>query len=145
MAIYSQSFEGLDDLMKDIAVFGTEATKLLVKDAEKAGNIVLNASKNNVSKYHKFSQAGTLRNSLKLKKSKTKLKATATVTWGNDVREYAAPLELGHAVKFGDKVVGSAAPHPFLRPAADENEQKVKDVLVEGINEAVSDLLGGKA
>lgn len=44
---------------------------------------------------------------------------------------YGLYVEFGHAVKFGRsaRVVGHVPPHPFLRPALDENRRKVRAVI----------------
>lgn len=140
MAIYSQSLEGLDELIADFMKIGETAMPKLNTAVTDAGNVVLEKAKSKVSV-----RTGKLRESLKLKKGVTKgYKAYTTVTWGNDVREYAAPLELGHAIKFqkDGKVMGHVAPRPFLRPAADESEQQVTDVIVDGINKALEEMGG---
>lgn len=65
------------------------------------------------------------------------LKATIQVGPDKDAY-YGLFVELGHALVRGStkatrKVIGNVPPHPFLRPALDENKQEAKAAVAEEI------------
>ena len=137
MAINETVIVGLDDIIRDIEAFGDKATPLIDKIVEDGGNILLQAAKEKV-----HVDSGTLKKSLVLKKQKSKQKKVVYhITWGKDVQAYAAPLELGHGLVFMGHPTNKRVPaYPFLRPAADENKEKVYKMLFAGLNKALETL-----
>lgn len=59
--------------------------------------------------------------------------------WGEAV--YEDPANIAHLVEYGHEGPHPAPPHPFLRPAYDENKDKaleiIKDAVAEGMVEGV--------
>ena len=140
---------GLNELIFAFSNLSDDIRKKVTPAVNEAGDLVLQRAKEKVSKYHKYSQAGTLKNSLYLKKAvyrKGALKASCTITWGDDVRKYAAPLELGHAIRNvkGGPILGRAEPHPFLRPAADESKKETADIITKAIDRTLQEMGGIK-
>ena len=147
MAIKSKAtkIEGFDELIKALAVFGDEAMPILQKHSGVAADVVLQRAKALVP-----FETGALRDSLHVKSKDPKrgvYRVNSWITWGDDVRAYAAPLELGHKVKFGKDapVIGYAKPRPYLRPAADKSKKEVVAVMMDGVNEALEKMGGLKA
>ena len=132
---------GLDELIKDLEVFGKEAKKEMRPVVNEAGDVLLAKTKGKVPV-----KSGALRDSLFLKRPNYRRMYVAnTLTWGDDVRAYAAPLELGHnLVRFGKPTLTHVEARPFLRPAADESKEKVARMIVLGMDNALEKLLGGK-
>ena len=132
--------DGLDKLTKDLEKFAKEAVPPLGRVAHHGAESIrirAKAKVNNVS--------GDLARSLRVKDSKlssNKLYVGSYVTWGDDVRDYAAPLELGHNVKNvkDGPVIGHVKARPFLRPAADESKRNIKKWMIEAINKQIEKL-----
>jgi len=138
--------EGLDDLIKDLAKFGTEALKAVKPDVNTAGDFLLGKTREKLASVTKGTSTGNLSRSLHLKRSVSgkKFVTSNTLTWGNDARAYGAPLELGHKlVMFGKPTNQTVAARPFLRPAADESREQVYNIIQAGMDKALKKL-GGK-
>jgi len=133
--------EGLNELIEAFKKLGPDALKKIKPDVKKSGEILLEAIKKEVPV-----RTGKLRDSLHAKEPrKTKETISATITWGDDVRDYAAPVELGHRlVYFGKKTWKSVEAKPFLRPGADKSKKKVFDTLTDGMNRIMDDMGGIK-
>ena len=134
---------GLDKLVLDLSKFGMEALKEIKPDVDKGGDILLNKAKEKAPV-----RLETLRNSLRLKRSTSakKFTYTNTLTWGDDVRAYAAPVELGHGlVMFGKRTNKFVAARPFLRPAADESREQILTTVIAGMDRALKKKLGDRA
>jgi HK97 gp10 family phage protein len=56
--------------------------------------------------------------------------------WGLFV-EFGHALVIGSKKKGNRKVIGHVPPHPFMRPALDENIDKVNAAIMDGINKAL--------
>lgn len=131
--------EGLKELVKAFDDFPDIAREEMQTKVDEAGEFLLQKTKEKVPV-----RSGALRDSLHLKKPRSKKWVMVNIlTWGNDVREYAAPVELGHRlVYFGKRTLRSVAPRPFLRPAVDENREKIFDIITSGIDKALAKLGG---
>jgi len=135
--------EGLDELIEAFAKLPDEAAEMIKPAVEQAGKLVLEKAKEKVPV-----DSGKLRDSLRLKKARQRPDSSGVIhyiTWGPNVREYAAPLELGHAIRFkkGGPTHGRVAPRPYLRPAADESKEQVLDIVAKAMNRAI-DEMGGR-
>lgn len=141
MALPRNNFEvvGLEELIKDLEKFGAEALKEIQPEVDNAGDILLEATKRKVPV-----NTGKLRDSLYLKRpriTKTSVKYANILTWGDDVRAYAAPLELGHGLVYmGRKTSQYVQPRKFLRPAADESREKIFSTIIGGMDKALKKL-----
>jgi HK97 gp10 family phage protein len=136
MAASKANFEiiGLKELIKAFEEFGDIAIPEVRKKVDEAGELLLAKAREKVHVRY-----GKLKSSLHLKKpTSSKYVIENILTWGDDVRDYGAPLELGHNVKFGKNapVVGYSRPRPFLRPAADESKRQVFKIITEGFDNA---------
>jgi HK97 gp10 family phage protein len=146
VAFYGAEIEGMEELINAFAALGDAAMPGLKKASDVAGAFVLERTKEKVPV-----RIATLKNSLYLKKRswrKGQGVTFSTITWGDDVREYAAPVELGHKYKLTTKdgrVIssGEVPPRPFLRPAADESKEKVLSIITDAMNDAI-DRMGGR-
>jgi HK97 gp10 family phage protein len=132
---------GLKELIKAFEQFGDIAVEELRKKVDEAGEILLEATKAKVPV-----KSGKLRDSLYLKRPTSKKWVIANIlTWGDDVRDYAAPLELGHHLVFMGHDTDRRVPaYPFLRPAADESREKVFKIIIEGFDNSLEKLGGLK-
>jgi HK97 gp10 family phage protein len=132
--------DGLKELVAAFEKLGPDALKQIKPDVKKAGNILLDAIKQEVPV-----RTGKLKNSLHAKEPrKSNETISTTITWGDDVRDYAAPVELGHRlVYFGKKTWKSVAAKPFLRPGADKSKEKVFKTIGDGLSRTI-DNMGGK-
>ncbi len=133
MTVPRNQFEivGLKELVKDLSKFGDEAIIAISPVVDSAGDIVLAKTKEKVP-----TRSGRLKDSLFLRRPKPKkMIAKNTLTWGKDVRAYAAAVELGHElVSFGKRTGKRIAARPFLRPGADESKEKVFRMLIAGMD-----------
>lgn len=117
---------GADELARRLNILGDKAKEIVEPAARTAAEVIEKAAKENVP--HK---TGNLKKSIKSEaESIAPLKATFTV--GSDVF-YAPFVERGHPVVRNKKVIGSADPHPFLRPALDENKAEAKKVFADEV------------
>ena len=130
---------GLDELLRDFAQFGKDGLENIKPDINRAADVVLNKAKEKAPV-----KSGDLRDNLYLKEQRKSEKPIyqKTLTWRSKVRPYAAPVELGHAIKFskGGKVMGHVPAQPFLRPAADESKEQVVKEIVGGIDRELQKL-----
>jgi len=129
--------EGLKDFIKDLEGFTKDAEKEMVPFVDKSGDLLLSKTKQKVNV-----DTGKLKNSLFLRRLRPRNGVTRNIlTWGDDVRDYAAPLELGHnLVLFGKRTLKHIAARPFMRPAADESKEKVFKTLIIGLNIIINKL-----
>ncbi len=144
MAIKSAGIEGLDELIRATARVAAQALPALKGASNTAGGLVLTAAK---AKAGMMTRTGTLQRSLKLVSAKIKGESPITfskVTFSKDAA-YAVPLELGHRIMtVKGKKVGTVEARPFLRPAADENRDRVAEILIAEMNKQL-DKWGDKA
>jgi hypothetical protein len=131
--------EGLKEFIKSInSAEGT--ARLKIKNAVDAGGDLLLAA----TKAKCGSQR--IRSSLFLKReapSGGRYTISNILTWGDDVRDFAAPYELGHnLVAWGKPTARYIQPRPFLRPAADENADKIFWLIENAIDDIVKGLGG---
>lgn len=126
--------EGLDEIINDLNRFhGEDEVKPYV---DKAGDILLKKTREKVSV-----DTGTLKKSLFLKRTKRRRAFQNILTWGDDVRAYAAPLELGHGLVYmGHPTLKYVKARPFLRPAADESKEIVYKTIFSGLIKALNTL-----
>lgn len=140
--------EGLDALMKAFEKLGADAIKGVEEAATGSAEVIRSravalAPGPTGRKSGKWAHApGNLKNKIKAKSPsksrKNKLKITASVSFSTG-GAYGVPVELGHKVVKNGKVIGEAAPHPFLRPAADENRGTVEKNVTDAINATLED------
>ena len=128
---------GLDKIINDLNKFGVEAQKEIQPFVDKAGDILLEKTREKVPV-----KTGALKASLYLKRPKSKKGFIQnTLTWGKDVRAYAAPLELGHGLVFmGHPTLKYVKAKPYLRPAADESKENVYTTITNGLDIALETL-----
>ena len=128
---------GLDEIIHDLNMYGTEGRAAVKPFVDEAGDILLNKTREKVPV-----DTGALKKSLFLKRPRSKKGLLQNIlTWGNDVRAYAAPLELGHGLVYmGRPTNKHVAARPFLRPAADESKETVYKTLYAGLNKALERL-----
>ena len=128
---------GLDDIIRDLSNFGPEGQAEVKPYVDKAGDILLDKTREKVSV-----DTEALKKSLFLKRLRSKKGLIRNIlTWGNDVRQYAAPLELGHGLVFmGHPTLKFVKAKPYLRPAADESKEAVYKTIFDGINKALDKL-----
>ncbi len=142
MATPRNNFEvvGLKELIADLNRYPQGARRILRGEVDKGGEVLLRKTKEKVPV-----RSGNLKNSLHIKRHlRTKGKVINTLTWGDDVRAYAAPLELGHSLfMFGEYTGLRVTPRPFLRPAADEVAPQIEKLLVAAIDRSL-EWLGDK-
>jgi HK97 gp10 family phage protein len=117
--------EGLDEVLKLVEELGDAAADALDKAAKAGADIVLAAAKQKVPV-----DTGELRDSLILKKSKTKkpnIKSEYYVTKKSGAKHFA-PVELG---------TSKMKAQPFLRPAIDENKRNIAKTVNDEVLKAI--------
>lgn len=133
-----QEIEGLDELIKAFSELG-DGHILKLRDATiEAATIVKDRAKTKIN-----SKSGDLASSLKVtkpsKKSKSEFKIVAKVGFSKKAM-HGVPLELGHRLYFmGHKTNSDVAPHPFLRPAADECKDETASLIADAMNKALKE------
>lgn len=129
--------KGLDEIIYDLNMFDARGIIEASPFIDKGGDILLNKTREKVPV-----DTGTLKKSLFLKRTKTrKIGYQNILTWGDDVRAYAAPLELGHGLVYmGHPTLKFVKARPFLRPAADESKEKVYKTIYDGLDKALNTL-----
>lgn len=144
--------DGLDKLLADLQKMSEAAMPDLIKLVHSSAQITLDKAIALAPVYSgtapsKVSHAGTLKRSLKLTKPRNKkglLKAVSKISFITPDAAYAVPLELGHNIVDKKGVArGSAAPHPFLRPAADQTGAAVIARMAEGMGKIIEKNLKG--
>lgn len=117
--------EGMDEVIKLVAELGDAAAEVLDKASKAGGDIVLSEAKKRVPV-----DTGMLRDSLILKKSKTKkpnIKSEYYVTKTSGAKHFV-PVELG---------TSKMKAQPFLRPAIDENKRNIAKTVNDAVLKAI--------
>lgn len=128
--------EGLDEIIDDLNAFGVAGQEEVKPYIDKAGDILLKKTREKVPV-----NTGALKASLFLKRSKKRRGYQNILTWGDDVRAYAAPLELGHGLVYmGHPTTKYVQAKPYLRPAADESKETVYKTVFAGLIKALDTL-----
>jgi len=132
--------EGLEELIRATARIGQQAMPIIKIESDKAGKVILEAAKQNVSV-----KSGALQKNLKQSKRKIKAGKLSTFNYvGFDKKHaYGVPLELGHRLIIKGTPAGAVTERPFLRPAADANKTMTTDAITAGMDKALNEL-GGK-
>jgi hypothetical protein len=130
--------EGIDQIVYDLNVFGERGIIEVEPYVDKGGDILLKKTREKAP-VGNYPGGGALKKSLFLKRTRTrKVGYKNILTWGDDVRAYAAPLELGHGLVYmGHPTLKFVKAKPYLRPAADESKEKVYQTITKGINKAL--------
>jgi len=140
MAIWSIEVEGLDELLRALAKFPSDAMPPMSDASYTAAGVVLVRAQMLVPVL-----TGNLL--VKLKRERKPLKrgdiATSSVVTFDKGAAYGVPLELGHRLVRRRRKIGYVKARPFLRPAADESRALVEDLLIAAMNREL-DRLGGK-
>ena len=120
---YKVGIEGADEVVKMLADMGQSAEDVLEKAAEAGGKIALNDAKRRCPV-----KTIRLKNSLYLEKlKKSQGKADVKVSIGKK-EFYGVFVELG---------TGDTQAKPYLRPAVDENKDKISKAVNESILKAI--------
>lgn len=125
---------GADELTRRLNILGEQA-KEVIEPAAKAGAEVIQMA---ASEKAPRGETGLLSELITYgTREKRPLKVTVDIGTAKEVF-YGRFVELGHPLVRGSKkadkkVIGNVPPHPFLRPALDENKQEVKKVVAEEI------------
>ena len=163
MAIWSQSVEGLDKLLKDFAKLPDECINALIPASIRGGKAIQELAKSRVptsksgkgyydmrgnsGKLEWNHPPGHLKKSIELTKPTRgrdrKRTVTTTVGFGKGAA-YGVPLELGHKLVFFGTPTGTyVKERPFLRSSADDKKQYVIDEHIRALNAAL-DAFGRK-
>jgi HK97 gp10 family phage protein len=131
--------ENLDQLKKAVDKLKADGMTVMQETVDSAAEDLLEKVRNKVP--NKWSKAGKLKSSLYTKRSNEDGKIANIITWGDDVRNYAAPLELGHmqVAAYGHPTQNPIQPYPFMRSAFDENEDRIYDFIVDRMNKILDD------
>ncbi len=147
MAIYTQSIPGLDRLVRKLEKFGDKAMPFIQEAAAEATQIVWQRAQELVpvgTDTANGHEPGNLKRHIKV--SKTKIKPGVWKINNNILiargAEYGVHVELGHHFRRGDKVFRGVKEHPFLRPAAHQSRDAVRDITIAAMNRALATLEG---
>lgn len=117
----STRISGVDDIVKRLNILGEKAILIIREAAEEGGNVILEEARKNINDV-----TGTLSKSLAVEvEVMTNLRAQAKIG-PTEEGFYGRMVEFGHPVVKKKKVIGSAPPRPFLRPAIEESRQLVR-------------------
>jgi hypothetical protein len=127
--------EGMDEFAKALARMQSKMRPMVKAGVDDAGDLLLAETKRKVP-----AKSGKLKNSLFLKRTDTSSEINNVLTWGDDVRKYAAPVELGHGlVAWGHKTGQTVQAKPFLRPAADEKQDEIFKTITNAVDKALEE------
>lgn len=134
--------DGLDRLVSALDKMGDTIMPAMSDAAWQGAQAVLDRARANLASFH---GNGDLSRSLHVSRGKLKRGTyfvACYVTWNDDVRDYAAPLELGHYIRLTNRgpVVGRVPQHPFLRPAADKSKRDIANWMIDAINKEIEKL-----
>ncbi len=140
------SIKGLNELMKAYKNLPKQMEESLRAATDKGGEILLNNTRQEAAPYNRYSKTGKLVKSLYIKRAPHRNHTyTPVLTWGDDVREYAAPLELGHHLVFFGKDTPVRIPaKPFLRPGADKSGEQMISLQKQAANKTFDEMGGLK-
>lgn len=124
----SLQLDGIDELIEMFENMEEAALNALDKAAEEGCKPVLVSAKNYVKV-----QSGDLKNSLSIMKLKTRNKKKRFYkVYSRGVRQ--GGVTYGFAQETGTEKMSS---NPFLRPAFDNNKQKIANIMVEELGKAI--------
>lgn len=129
----------LNQLIKDVKKLPPKAADEVELSTIKSSNEIRTKALINLIPHVK---SGTLSRSLKIikptKKMKKQYQIISKVSFSKE-GSYAAPFELGHAIRFekGGKIYGVVKENPSLRPAADDSKEGAINNTIEAMNNAL--------
>lgn len=151
MAIYTGGIEGLDQLIlsfNKLAGDGKEANSFIVAGSKEAAELIKEESKKRIN-----NRSGDLAKSIEVKQVRARGNKKYSRTISDPIFtvgpkyvsgkssggvNYGHNVELGHRlVYFGKPTSKDVDEKPFLRPAADENKERVVSILVDALNRAL--------
>ena len=140
--------EGLEELVEAFNALPDDAIFKLGPATIDGAQLIAERAK---TKINNIPDNKDLRDKIKVRKPGRKPKrryqvfANVYLKGGKDGGQYGVPLELGHRlVYFGNKTYRHVAEKPFLRPAADESKDAVRDILAKAMNEIIEEMGGMK-
>lgn len=119
--------EGGDKLARKLQMIAEETARKHMRECALKGAEVL---RKEVSKQAPRKTGTLSRNIYKEVEKQTKVRVEVHVGPGK-AGWYGALVEDGHPIVKGGKVVGQAAPHPFIRPAFDSKTEKAEEAFEE--------------
>jgi len=127
--------KGGDELARRLEALGDKAGQIIEPAAMAGAEVIREAASENASKG--TYATGKLARHIVAKVEDVE-RMSATIAVGPDKEGYYAPwVEFGHALVRGKrkekKVVGRVPPHPFLRPALDENRKQAREAVANEI------------
>lgn len=135
---FDVEIEGLEELMKAFAELGPNAILNLGRHTVDAAEIVAKRARANVN-----DKSGDLASAIKVYKPSSRNKKAYSVfskVGFSKKGMHGVPLELGHRLYyFGHKTNREVEAKPFLRPAADESKDEVRDIIVGAMNEILKE------
>ena len=138
--------EGLEELVKAFNALPDDAIFKLGPATIEGANLIAERAK---TKINNIPDNKDLRDKIKVRKpgrrpkKKYQIFANVYLQGGKNGGQYGVPLELGHRlVYFGNKTYRHVAARPFMRPAADESKDKVRDILAKAMNEIIEEMGG---
>jgi len=138
--------EGLEELVEAFNKLGEDAVFKLGPASIEGANIIAEKAK---TKVNNIPDNKDLRNNIKVRKPGRKPKkkyqvfANVYLKGGRNGGQYGVPLELGHKLVYmGYKTNTHVAERPFLRPAADESKDEVRDIIAKAMNEIIDEMGG---
>jgi HK97 gp10 family phage protein len=145
MAIYSADVEGLDELIRDFQKLPRDAINHVTKASNEAAQII---AADAIAKAPK--DTGILAKMIRIGKVSIRLAAKGYVrarvyiqhsgTKNKSGASHGTPLELGHKmVLWGKRTGDRVEAKPFMRPAADENKQRIRDLQIRALNNALDE------
>jgi|GEM_PF-2012241 phage protein, HK97 gp10 family len=139
----SLSFEGFDETVKAFNALNNEDLIFrLSEPSVKGAEIIADKARSKINNI-----TGDLARSIKVHKpGRKKGKAYqifARVGFnqkGTDGGYYGAARELGHQiVEKNGRIAGEVSEHPFLRPAADESQEEVANIIVDAMIQIITE------
>jgi HK97 gp10 family phage protein len=126
------NIEGIEEVASMFIDMSDTCEAILDEATKSAAEIVLKDAKNKVPV-----DTGKLRDALEISKEKTKKGKVGYQVRSKKLKDggvkYAYAVEFGHKKKSGTVV----AAQPYLRPAIEQNKDKIKDIINEKICEGI--------
>ena len=138
--------QGFTELMDDLKKIPIELrTKAIAKSVRAGAKVVVKAARqkapvrsNEWEGINYPNPPGTLKKGIKAEKAKRQPSYIYRDVIGFSPKAwYGALVERGHKIVRGDKTIGHVAAKPFLRPAFDDNQDKIFEAMREKLGEEI--------
>lgn len=140
------TIEGMDELRKKFEQLSDKQQRGVLRSAIRAGgSLVVREARKRV-----HDQSGNLRKGIKTKVTVKQNGVTeADVGWDLKIAPHGHLVEMGHVQVVGRRggkrrTVGHVPAHPFLRPALEDNQQEIVDIVAKNFKKHIDRVAAGQ-